>query len=217
VTIENESKETPTQQPSHAPVTPVSRLGHAQVTPRDLRPETRGVRDTPLPQRGGRSFRGLDEEGRELASQAYALWRDLAVERGNAYGDHRMCLFAGRQAVEATRWEDGLVVLAAIRQRMDRESSPRWIPEWARELGGQRRRLEHEISMRAERDALADVDPEVHRIMVAFGRAKSRDFLVSTASWTCVVCKQLTDGRCLKCSRALHQRGCPPRHECEAA
>lgn len=175
--------------------------------------DTEKVRGTPLPQ-GGRSFRYLPEEIRALASEAYALWRDLAVERANPYGDHTGCLLAGRMAVDATRWEDGLVILEAIRQRMDEKSSPRWIPEWARELGGQKREQARIVARRAEKELVNDLDPEVRRVLVAFGKARAKG--ATTESWSCVVCRQITDGRCAKCAVPLHVRACPSRHECAA-
>lgn len=79
-----------------------------------------------------------------MASEAYKLWRDLAAERANPYGDHSGCLLAGRMAVDATRWEDGLVILAAIRANMDGKSSPRRIPEWARLHGSKQRSDAHD-------------------------------------------------------------------------
>ena len=99
-----------------------------------------------------RAFRRItDPELRRLASEAYALWRDLAAKRGNPYGDHEYCLRAGRQAVDATRWEDGLVVLAAIERFMDTKSSPVRIPEWARELGAERRETLRQEQVKRER------------------------------------------------------------------
>jgi hypothetical protein len=100
----------------------------------------------------GRAFRRLDEEGRRLASDAYHLWRDLAPKRGNPYGDHEYCLRAGRQAVDATRWEDGLVILKAIELYMDASSSPVRIPEWARTLGAERREEARKLEVQRERE-----------------------------------------------------------------
>lgn len=158
-----------------------------------------------------------DEEAKLLAKEAYALWRELAIERANPYSDHQMSLVAGRMAVDATRWEDGFTILDAIRNRLDAKSSPRWIPEWARDLGGEKRKQQHNDRMvQAERNR-EDMDPEVRRILVAFGRAKSKNMNVTTESWTCCECKSgLTDGRCPTCRRAVHPRACQSRHECVA-
>lgn len=171
---------------------------------------------TPLPQRGARSFRTLDPEGRELAKEAYALWRDLAAARANPYGDHSGCLLAGRMAVDATRWEDGLVILAAIRQRMDEKSSPRWIPEWARSAGAARREEFRREQKQAEQAQVDDMDPEVRRVMISVGRAKAAGRVVSLEDVTCVARKQFTETKCASCKRPLHARSCPARHECDA-
>lgn len=151
-----------------------------------------------------------------LASETYALWRDLAAARANPYGDHSGCLLAGRMAVDATNWEDGLVVLAAIRLRMDGKSSPRWIPEWSRELGATRREEARMEQKRAEAAQVDDMDPEVRRVMISVGRAKAAGKPVSLGDVTCVVCKQFTETKCASCTRPIHARSCPARHECAA-
>ena len=113
-----------------------------------------GMGNPPTPRpAGGRAWRGYLPEQKALAREAYALWRDLARERANPYGDHSGCLLAGRMAIEATRWEDGFVILDAIKDRMDSKSSPRWIPEWAREKGAQKRELENLARKQEERAA----------------------------------------------------------------
>ena len=93
---------------------------------------------TPLPPKGGGGFLTVPEEHKALVKEARELWKTLAPQRANPYLDNRALLLVGRMALEATRWADGLVVLAAIEKRMDSKSSPRWIPEWARELRAQR-------------------------------------------------------------------------------
>lgn len=141
------------------------------VEPRTrTRPE--GTKYAPTPRGAGSSFRRLPEELRALASEAYALWRDLARERANPYGDHTGCLLAGRMAVDATRWEDGLVILAAIVERMDEKSSPRWIPEWSRELGGSRREEARKVQRMTERDQSEEITEVMRREMADFGRKK---------------------------------------------
>lgn len=174
----------------------------------------RGTTPTPLPR--GRSFRGLSPEARALASEAYALWGQLARERSNPYGDHTGCLLAGRMAVDATRWEDGLVILAAIRERMDEKSSPRWIPEWARIAGAGKREEDHHTRLRAAREAEADLDPEVARVIAGISRAKARGQAVALEDFYCAVCRQFAETKCPRCARALHARSCPARHACEA-
>lgn len=161
--------------------------------------------------------RHLPAELRRLSSEAYSLWRKLAAERANPYGDHSACLLAGRMAVDATAWEDGLVVLDAIRVFMDEKSSPRRIPEWSRDLGAQKRaRYRNEVSKVLEKQAVDDLDPEVRRVMIAVGRAKAAGKRASLDDVTCAVCKQFTEGKCPSCRRALHERSCPTRHECAA-
>lgn len=177
------------------------------------------------PTRGMGAFRRLPEELRRLASEAYVLWRDLAKARANPYGDHSACLLAGRMAVDASNWEDGLVVLDAIRRRMDEKSSPRRIPEWARELGATKREQARLEQYKAEgrdangrRIAGADdgIDPEVRRVMRSLSAARARGDAVNIESFTCVSCRQFTETKCAGCSRPLHTRACPARHECEA-
>lgn len=197
-------------------------MSHLNNGPVTLGRQASGVRlgyegTTPTPlRRGTGSFRRLDPELRALAREAYALWRALAVDRANPYGDHTGCLLAGRMAVDATRWEDGLVILAAIRQRMDEKSSPRWIPEWARTLGAERREAANRDRKIVEQAVLDNIDPEARRVMIAVGRAKARGRSVSLESATCAVCRQFTETKCVSCQRALHARACPTRHECAA-
>lgn len=176
---------------------------------------------TPLPPasggRGLRSFKDYDEEARALAGDAYDLWRELAVKRANPYGDHSGCLLAGRMAVDASLWADGFVVLDAIRQRMDHKSSPRRIPEWAREAQADKSNEEHRARMAAEREMWDDIDPEARRVMVAVSRAKAQGERVSLTDVICVSCRQFTETKCPTCARPLHVRACPSQHECEAA
>lgn len=142
-------------------VTLMSRLHNAAVTPESRqRLETRDKKEevrTPYPQGGMGSFRRLPKELRQLASEAYSLWRELAVARANPYSDHSACLLAGRMAVDATLWEDGLVILEAIRSRMDEKSSPRRIPEWARLHGSDKRHNEHKARRLEERAAAQEI------------------------------------------------------------
>lgn len=168
-----------------------------------------------------RAFRRLDAEGKQLASEAYHLWRALAPERGNPYSDHEYGLRAGRQAVEATRFEDGLVILEGIRRFMDEKSSPVRIPEWARTIGSEKRealRVRERELERAERERQHDeMDPDVRRALIAVARARGRGRSHEDAMHdvTCVVCGQITSTVCARCSRALHERGCRTRHECQ--
>lgn len=172
----------------------------------------------PLPPKGEgsklRSFKDLSVEDRALAGAAYDLWRDLAVQRANPYGDHTGCLLAGRMAINATRWADGFVILDAIRGRMDEKSSPRWIPEWSREFDAEKQRARHVVNMAAEREMWDDVAPEARRVMVSVARAKSRGEQVSLEDVSCIECRQFTETKCPKCQRALHSRSCPSRHTC---
>lgn len=168
-----------------------------------------------------RSFRRYDEEGRQLASEAYHLWRELAEKRGNPYSDHEYGLRAGRLAVDATRWEDGLVILEAIRKHMDEKSSPIRIPEWARLEGSDRREAARNEERQREREqhdrAVEEMDPDVRRALIAVARARGRgrSHEDATADVSCIVCGQLTAEKCSSCSRALHPRGCKSRHECQ--
>ena len=119
----------------------------------------RTLRNDPLPPKGGARFRGLSGDARKLASEAYALWRELAVKLANPYSDHTAGLLAGRMAVDAMLWEDGLVILAAIKARMDEKSSPRRIPEWARLQGADQRYKQHKAlkdAEKAERDVIIE-------------------------------------------------------------
>lgn len=175
----------------------------------------KGTTPTPL-SRGKGSFRRLPPEMRALASEAYALWRDLARERSNPYGDHTGCLLAGRMAVDATLWEDGLVILEAIRQRMDEKSSPRWIAEWARTLGASKREEARNAQRRAEKEHISNLDPEVLRVMAEISRSKSKGKLVNLEDHICILCKQFTEGRCMMCQRPMHEKACRSRHSCEA-
>lgn len=183
--------------------------GYVPTYPRNPQPPTPAVR--------GRAFRGLPYEMRALASEAYALWGQIAKERANPYSDHQGCLLAGRMAIDASAWEDGFVILDAIRERMDEKSSPRWIPEWSRDLGARRRENLRNDRRIAEREAVDDLDPEVRRVIVAISRAKAQGKRVSLSDHQCAVCGQFTEGRCPTCSRPLHQRSCPTRHECGVA
>jgi hypothetical protein len=99
-----------------------------------------------------RGFRRLDADGKRLASETYRLWRQLAPKRGNPYGDHQYGLRAGYEAVEASRYEDGLVILAAIRKHMDAKAVPARIAEWARLEGSDRRAAEHRDRQMRERE-----------------------------------------------------------------
>jgi len=110
-----------------------------------------------------RAFRRYDDEGRQLASEAYRLWRELARKRGNPYSDHQYCLRAGYEAVEATRFEDGLVILDAIRRHLDVKSVPARIAEWARLEGSERRATEHRE--RAMRERETPIDPTVAAVL----------------------------------------------------
>lgn len=124
------------------------------------------VRTPPLPLRkrrgkfGGAVVRGarwpsITKEHLALVREARTVWERAARSVGNPYVDNSALLLVGRQVIEATRCEDGLVILAAIRERIDPKSSPRRIPEWARLHGSELREREHNERKRAEKEAAA--------------------------------------------------------------
>jgi hypothetical protein len=121
-----------------------------------VRRQAKYVGTTPTP-KGDRSFRGYPEEVRALASEAYHLWRELAADIANPYSDHTSGLLAGRMAVDASKWEDGLVILDSIRVHMNPKSSPRRIPEWARLHGADQRGKQHDRRILEERAAAQQI------------------------------------------------------------
>ena len=143
----------------------------------DRRTDVPTDRRSPLPPRGGevsgsRPPRGVPEEHRALVKEARAEWEAAARKCANPYVDSAALLLVGRQALEATAWEDGLVILAAIRERMDPKASPRRIPEWAREVGAAKRNKEHR--RRKSEELNAPLDPAALTAARAFIDAHRR-------------------------------------------
>ena len=158
----------------------------------------------------------MNEEGRALIREARSVWEKFARKCGNPYVDSTALLLVGRMTIEATHWEDGLVILDAIRDRLEPKSSPRRIPEWAREHGASKRAAESERIKAEER--VGPIDPKVRAALsVAWKSMHAR--LADTSGVRCD-CGTYMDGQqrgapCASCGRSLHPV-CASRHECAA-
>lgn len=148
---------------------------------------TRRDGEIPPTPRGERATRkAVDEERRALMREARQVWEETARKVGNPYVDSRALMTVGQQAVEATQWEDGLVILAAIREHMDPKSSPRRIPEWARLTGSDKREREHlERKREAEN---TPVDPQVQAALSQAWRGMRQQFTRRPADTRDVEC-----------------------------
>lgn len=174
----------------------------------------------PYPPHGGgegsrstRPPRGVPEEHRALIREARSVWEKAARRCANPYVDSAALLLVGRMALEATQWEDGLVILQAIRDRIEPKSSPRRIPEWAREEGAKKRNTEHRDRKSAELNA--PWDPAVLSAARAFLDARKRErYRAPTIRPDCTECGTLTHGRCAGCKRPVHPKVCSKRHVC---
>ena len=87
---------------------------------------------------------------RRLAGET---WKWAARKCGSPYTDRQALSMVRQQVMEALRDEDGATILRAIIARMDRDSSPRRIPEWARLQGSDERAERHNDAKRIERSA----------------------------------------------------------------
>src|SRR5947209_1029920 len=98
-----------------------------------------------------------EQELRALRREAVDVWVAAAQRMGNPYTDRWARSVVRDQVMSALRDEDGATILRAITTRMDRESSPRRIPEWARLQGSDERAAAHTARMMSERDERAQV------------------------------------------------------------
>lgn len=92
-----------------------------------------------------------------FAAEAEAVWLAAAEKCNNPYTDRPSKRGVHDQAIAATRWASETQVLHAIAQRMDYESSPRRIPEWARQQAADDDLREHEARLAAERAELSQI------------------------------------------------------------
>ena len=195
---------------------PASAEGGAELLlhPTPSRPLPLGT--PPTPARRGRVL-GVNEEGRALIREARSVWEKFARKCGNPYVDSTALLLVGRMTIEATHWEDGLVILDAIRDRLEPKSSPRRIPEWAREHGASKRAAEHSRRKAAER--VGPIDPEVRAALSAAWKGM-HPRTMDTRDLECCCGTILTEADhqvpCPSCGRSLHPV-CARTHECVLA
>jgi hypothetical protein len=93
----------------------------------------------------------LDREKHLFGDEAEKVWEKTARERGNPYVDRAALRRVHQQAIEATLWASETQVLAAIMRRLDHESSPVRIPEWARLESADVSEAEHNARKAAEK------------------------------------------------------------------
>jgi hypothetical protein len=90
-------------------------------------------------------------EQKLFARAAREAWLASARKCGSPYTDSVALRIAEQQAVESLRWATEAQILAAIPRRMDHESTPRRIPEWARLQAADDSERDHQDRKRAER------------------------------------------------------------------
>jgi hypothetical protein len=101
----------------------------------------------------------VERDQHRFGKEAERVWHEAARGSGNPYTDRPALRAVHDQAIEAARFADEQLVLAAIRERMDEKSSPRRIPEWARLAESDRRqavRLARKAAERADRDVIVE-------------------------------------------------------------
>lgn len=92
-------------------------------------------------------------EQKAWAKEVAGVWASVADQRGSPYTDSAALKMVREQVVAALRWATEAQVVAAIRARLERDSSPRRIPEWARERAAdEREEAERQRKMRERQD-----------------------------------------------------------------
>ncbi len=105
----------------------------------------------------------VEREQHRFGKIAEDVWLERAPKVGSPYTDRAALRMVHHQAVAALQWASETQILAAIRRRMDPKSTPRRIPEWARQEAArdqelahaQRRDLEHADEVIEDRPRVA--------------------------------------------------------------